>query len=104
MPTCSLTRTQPADHHEAVPFSTITDASPCHGVDVLDECVNRRYGRHHGTRLSRSQPGIGYRDQRTDLNHRNRCPRCRQPMFSDAETAAARTATRRCHGSGLEDD
>jgi len=27
-----------------------------------------------------------------------------QPMFSDAETAAARTAARRCHGSGLEDD
>jgi hypothetical protein len=25
-------------------------------------------------------------------------------MFSDAGTAAARIAARRCHGSGLEDD
>ncbi len=34
MPTCSLSRTQPADHREAAPFSTIVDASLCHGADV----------------------------------------------------------------------
>ena len=34
MPTCSLSRTRPTDHREAVPFSTIVDAGPCRGVDV----------------------------------------------------------------------
>jgi hypothetical protein len=34
MPTCSLSRTQPTDHREAVLFGTFVDAGPCHGVDM----------------------------------------------------------------------